>query len=323
MVASRQQLNSIPINSMSYLREVILAGILLQLLLLYAATTCEDRYPQCIDHLDDCIAVPGWMTMNCPKTCNYCHLRDPSIRCDPKFLNVSTVPVVKSGDFNTIFNRLVNEFDFTALSRNPWIVEKDNFFSNEQIDQILSLPMIQWETSHESGEIDALGEGSKVFSAARTSSSYWCVHDCQKSFIANEVVSAIETLLHIPHIHFEPIQLLKYEVGQRYITHHDYSLDELQLACGPRILTAFLYLSDVDVGGETNFPSLKIAVKPKRGKVVIWPNTLTDRPLLQDPRMFHEAKAVDRGVKYAANIWVHALEWERTSLWACTGATNT
>jgi hypothetical protein len=36
------------------------------------------------------------------------------------------------------------------------------------------------------------------------------------------------------------------------------------LACGPRILTFFLYLSDVEEGGETNFPLLNISVNPKK-----------------------------------------------------------
>lgn len=284
---------------------------------------CEDRFPQCVDHLDDCIAAPGWMTMNCPKACSYCHLRDAKIRCSPKFLNVSTVPIVKSGDFDILFNRVVDDYGFSVISRDPWIVEKDDLFSVDQISQLLALPTIQWGQSHESGEIDALGEGSKVVSTARTSSTYWCIHDCQKADITNTIVARIKEVLHISPIHYEPIQLLKYEKGQHYITHHDYALDELRLACGPRILTAFLYLSDVEEGGETNFPSLKISIKPKIGKVVIWPNTLNQQPLLQDQRMFHEAKAVTAGMKYAANIWIHALEWERPSLWACTGASNT
>jgi hypothetical protein len=288
-----------------------------------AKRSCKDKYPQCIEHLDDCIAAPGWMTMNCPKACNFCHLRDAKVRCNPKFLNTSTIPIVKSGDFDIWFKRIVDDFGFATLSRDPWIVEKDNFFSDNQVDQLLAVPTIQWEQSHESGEIDALGEGTKVISSARTSSTYWCVHDCQKADITNTIVSMIQEVLHISPIHYEPIQLLKYEKGQKYITHHDYSFDELQLACGPRILTAFLYLSDVEEGGETNFPSQKISIIPKKGKVVIWPNTLNDKPLLQDQRMFHEAKAVVSGMKYAANIWVHALEWERPSLWACTGATNT
>ena len=67
------------------------------------------------------------------------------------------------------------------------------------------------------------------------------------------------------------------------------------LSCGPRILTFYLYLSDVEEGGETNFPRLGsggVAVTPKRGRAVLWPSTMSDNLERQDPRTHHEAKAV-------------------------------
>ena len=67
-----------------------------------------------------------------------------------------------------------------------------------------------------------------------------------------------------------PLNLLLYNecTGQRYGVHHDYGGSDRKLACGPRILTFFLYLSDVEEGGETAFPSMGISVKPKKGKVI-------------------------------------------------------
>jgi len=91
------------------------------------------------------------------------------------------------------------------------------------------------------------------------------------------------------------------------------------LACGPRILTFFLYLSDVEEGGETAFPSLNIAVRPKRGMALMWPSTLNENPLIQDSRMAHEARPVIRGRKYAANAWIHLYDFKIPNLWACTG----
>lgn len=284
---------------------------------------CRDRFPECVDHLDDCDVSPGWMTINCPKACNTCHLQDPKIRCNPSFLNVSTTPIVAKGDMDRIFGGLLSEHAFEAVSTDPWIVQKDAFLSSDEIDELLAQVEGRWERSHESGEISQNGEGNKVFSEARTSSTFWCIHQCQKSAIVQRITERIQSVLTIPSYHYEPFQLLKYGKGEKYITHHDYSFEELRLACGPRILTVFLYLSDVEEGGETNFPSLQISVTPKKGKVVVWSNTLTDKPLQRDERMSHEAKAVLAGNKFAANVWVHALEWERPSLWACTGAETT
>ena len=38
-------------------------------------------------------------------------------------------------------------------------------------------------------------------------------------------------------------------MGQKYVVHHDSSEEDNKLACGPRVLTFFLYLSDVEEGG--------------------------------------------------------------------------
>merc|ERR1712032_50206 len=63
----------------------------------------------------------------------------------------------------------------------------------------------------------------------------------------------------------DAIQVLRYELGQSYITHRDqydvgtetsegaYNFDP-QTGGGNRLATLFLYLSDVPMGGQTVFP---------------------------------------------------------------------
>lgn len=124
----------------------------------------------------------------------------------------------------------------------------------------------------------------------------------------------------VPRDNYESFQVLRYETGQKYITHHDYGSEEVSLACGPRVLTFFLYLSDVEEGGETNFPLLNIAVTPKKGRALLWPSVLDSDPEQQDSRTMHEAKPVIRGRKFAANSWIHLYDYVRPNLWGCTGA---
>ena len=38
-----------------------------------------------------------------------------------------------------------------------------------------------------------------------------------------------------------------------------------------RFLVMFLYLNDVKEGGETNFPNLNVAIKPKCGRILLFP----------------------------------------------------
>jgi hypothetical protein len=39
----------------------------------------------------------------------------------------------------------------------------------------------------------------------------------------------------------------------------------------------------------------------------VWPSVVNDDPTRSDTRMFHEAKEVLKGVKYAANHWSELL----------------
>lgn len=79
--------------------------------------------------------------------------------------------------------------------------------------------------------------------------------------------------------------------------------------CGPRILTFFLYLSDVEKGGGTNFPQLDITVEPKRGRALLWPSVLDSDPMAKDGRMMHQALEVIEGTKFAANGWIHMFDY--------------
>jgi cytochrome c551/c552 len=283
--------------------------------------SCVDKFVECGEHADDCTVHPGFMVINCPKTCHMCHLQDPKVRCSPSFLNISTMPVLQAGQMDEIFKRIrETHSDVKILSDSPVILEFEDFLTDRNIDDLLK-QVTKWDQSSESGEIDPkTGVGAKLATTTRTSSTFWCNNDCQTTPISTLIREKIGSILQIPAYHFEPIQLLKYNVGESFVPHHDFSYDELTLPCGPRVLTFFLYLSDVEEGGETSFPDLQLTIKPKKGKAVLWPNTLSENPMRKDTRMTHEAKPVKAGVKYAANVWVHLLEWDRPSLWSCTGS---
>lgn len=59
----------------------------------------------------------------------------------------------------------------------------------------------------------------------------------------------------------EDIQVLRYEPGQKYDPHYDYFADKVNIARGGhRIVTVLMYLSDVEKGGETVFPSAEVSI---------------------------------------------------------------
>ena len=70
---------------------------------------------------------------------------------------------------------------------------------------------------------------------------------------------------------------------------------------GVRMMTFFVYLQDVEQGGETYFPHLNLTFTPKLGRVLIWPNVQNENPHAMDWRTEHAALPVKKGIKYAVN----------------------
>lgn len=169
----------------------------------------------------------------------------------------------------------------------PWIVTFENFVSDEQVDALIATNT-KFERSTDTGSSNEFGETGRILSQSRTSSNSWCRGECESHPSVNEILRNIAAVTGVPKENYESFQVLKYEVGQRYGVHHDYGSEDRKLACGPRILTFFLYLSDVEEGGETAFPNLNIAVKPKKGKALLWPSVLNNDPNRQVIELFIE-----------------------------------
>ena len=135
----------------------------------------------------------------------------------------------------------------------------------------------------------------------------------------SRLLSRVEGALGIGRAHFEDMQVVRYYPGEFYREHLDVpglarTRQQRADALNPRILTAFVYLSDVpaDGGGETAFTKLVAKgvepVKPKLGRLLVWPNVWTDEPAIADRRMYHEARELKRGVKFGANIWIRLTD---------------
>ena len=66
-------------------------------------------------------------------------------------------------------------------------------------------------------------------------------------------------------------------------------------------------------------PYMYNIVKPSKGKALLWPSVMDDNLEAQDYRTNHEARAVIKGKKFAANTWIHLYDFENSNLWGCTG----
>jgi len=130
-------------------------------------------------------------------------------------------------------------------------------------------------------------------------------------------MSRVENITGIPEPNSEYFQLLRYEQNQYYKTHSDYIAHQKNRPMGPRILTFYFYLNDVEEGGGTNFPKLGATVTPKKGRAVLWPSVFDHKPTVKDPRSDHQAMPVIRGAKYGCNAWIHLRDFKTPNAKGC------
>jgi hypothetical protein len=262
---------------------------------------------------------------------------------------------------NMSVNALLKK-DFDFVLGGPWIIQLDNFLTNEECTRLIELGDIigrdistievdddessseestndkdednndsdndnDSESDSESEDDDE--EEEEENEQWRTSTTAWCDDDdCNDDPVTKRVQEKIGvTTSVLDPAYFEHLQLLKYIPGQFYKNHHDESGSQHDIdynSSGPRILTFFLYLNDLDdddddddddsasAGGETRFTNIfgdetniYLDVKPKKGRALIWPSMLNEDLYEFEPKTYHEARIVNKGNKYGANAWLH------------------
>lgn len=112
----------------------------------------------------------------------------------------------------------------------------------------------------------------------------------------------------LPLLHFEPPNVLNYQVGQQYRPHYDYidpqapALAETLARQGQRTATFLLYLNDDYEGGETAFPELDWSFKAKAGDALLFFNTDTaGQPV---PSSLHAGLPPTAGEKWLFSQWI-------------------
>uniref|UniRef100_A0A7S2WFP1 Fe2OG dioxygenase domain-containing protein n=1 Tax=Rhizochromulina marina TaxID=1034831 RepID=A0A7S2WFP1_9STRA len=289
-----------------------------------SSPACQDRKDMCgaAAIRGECSKNPGWMIVNCPFSCNACDLLDPKVRCDRSRLNITNTPFFAAGGLSSMFQRIFEDFgslEPALVHEDPWIVTFDNFLNASEADALYH-SVDNFVRSTDTGSYNKFGEAEKLVSRSRTSENAWCREGCDNNPLVQSIIQRIEAVTTVPYENFEQFQVLRYREGQYYKVHHDFGPHQVNLACGPRILTFFLYLSDVEEGGETHFPKLGIKVKPKLGRALLWPSVKDSDVNKQESLTFHEALPVIKGEKLAANAWIHLYNFHVPNLWGCTGA---
>jgi prolyl 4-hydroxylase len=112
-------------------------------------------------------------------------------------------------------------------------------------------------------------------------------------------------LVGLPYTHLEAVFVSRYGPGGFYEQHIDHGKDFRV----DRLYTVLLYLNTLDEhqGGETIFPSLNIAVRPKVGRAVSWVNKNPDGSGHLETN--HAAAPIKAdGEKWVVQFWFHAYK---------------
>ncbi|CAJ1947709.1 unnamed protein product [Cylindrotheca closterium] len=305
--------------------------------------------------LGECEKNEAYMVIQCAPSCYSCHLIDISARCpvdadavpglEPGTLNKMFERIVETAPGNRTLTdeereelkqNEMTEYTVEVISRPsdepstevsakndklpPWVVVFENFISDEECDEMIQLGYKhEYKRSADVGKLKFDGTHESIENSRRTSENAWCSGHlgCRNATVPTRLHNRMSKVLDIPADNGEDMQILKYEKGQFYRTHHDFIEHQVDRPCGPRILTFFLYLSDVEEGGGTNFPDLGITVEPKKGRALLWPSVYDSNPKKDDPRMRHQALPVKEGTKFAANSWIHLYDYQAAQKKGC------
>jgi prolyl 4-hydroxylase len=265
------------------------------------------------------------MKIHCAPVCQTCEQLSDETRCP---YEKETMPDAwKADDLNHLFTNLTTmatfkQYEPQVLSRpsyltgdtnetanytlGPWVVVLDNVVTANEAERLIELGHV--EGFQRSAVVDGTANGT-VYNG-RTSSNAWCLFKCYNDTMAQSALARVSEIVNISERNSEYWQLLQYQEGEFYENHHDYIPSQKIRQQGIRILTVYLYLNDVEEGGGTHFSQLNITVLPKRGRALIWPSVLDKDPNEMDPRTFHEALPVIKGIKYGANAWIHMRDFK-------------
>ncbi|CAB9515288.1 Prolyl 4-hydroxylase subunit alpha-1 [Seminavis robusta] len=298
---------------------------------------CKNQHENCAlwAALGECEKNAAYMKHHCPIVCKSCEVLHHETKCPVDSTNIQEDEVAwRPGDLDKMFQRIttdptIQELHQPTVLQRPtyangdteetatynlgfWVVTLDNFLTQQETEQIVRLGHQAGfnRSASDVGKASQDGSFTRRFDEDRTSENTWCKRPCYEDPIVQRVLQKMYHVTQIHDKHAENLQILKYEPQQYYKPHIDYIFEEKSRMQGVRILTMYLYLSDVEEGGGTNFPQMDLTVMPKRGRALLWPSVLNEAPNSMDARTVHQALPVLKGIKYGANAWYHMRDFK-------------
>lgn len=194
------------------------------------------------------------------------------------------------------------EVDVLLTLKNPSIALLGGVLSDEECDELSAYCADRMKRS---AVVGADG-GGEVVDPRRTSSGAM-IRRSETELVAR-LEARLAALAHWPVESAEGLQVLRYGPGNEYQPHYDWFDPALPGSqkhlghSGQRTGTFVIYLSDVEKGGGTVFPTIGLEVLPKKGGAVFFANV--DEYGVPNKLTLHGGSPVTSGVKFVANKWL-------------------
>lgn len=279
----------------------------------------------------ECVNNAQFMESNCALSCHklVAAREEYKARCPT---SPDATPALAPGAMNATFSRVMDEFGHLEpemISDDPPVLLFHRFIDEQEADAFIAHGKGKYTESRGVG-VDKDGKMTDVKTEIRTSSHTWCQDAaCLADPMVKRVMARVADVSGTPEDNAEFAQLVYYRACPEdghpdcafYRRHSDYIEGDQFRVQGVRIYTLFMYLNDVDEGGGTRFTDLPdgpVMFQPQRGKAILWPSVLWDKPSTIDPRTHHEALPVTKGEKFGANFWIHNYDFKGPHARGCT-----
>jgi prolyl 4-hydroxylase len=228
---------------------------------------------------------------------------------------------------------LKREIKVEMLSTTPRLLLAKNFISKEECDKIVETAKPRLSASTVA-VVKGDQQASDLNNQVRTSSTAWLNTQQTGLQLLDDITRRVYELVQVPMNHAEDMQVLHYGYKQHYHAHHDffdpsvYPTPEYKQGHN-RMITVFMYLSDVEEGGETNFPYATgektvgsyatcdkgLKVRPKLGDCIIFYSMKAEAQRPEgnqlDFNSLHAGCDVLKGDKWSANYWIRNVPWRQ------------
>lgn len=289
---------------------------------------CQDELANC-PHLDGLFASDGktcrWPIAElCLSTCGQCPLVQTARQCQSHPQEMDDRMSNAQMEWSAFFHNITSPSTQPHLKgarilseQTPWVAEFPNYLTDAESNELIKLAQTEGYRIE-----DELPKHVRDVNVTNCDSI-----NCMRQPIMGELSRRASQLLGIHPNNFESMELIDYGPGQHYAWHADEynwspTKNPVAVLSGPRLLTMFFYLSDVEEGGHTAFAgpdasgkTQRLAVIPRKGKAIIWAN-MKDDWQLSETAAVHSAAQVRRGRKLAGTFWIHASGFRIPELYA-------